>query len=577
MPGEDSAVDLLIDAADTAHRAGSLDTAARWYRCVLRIIPSGDQRIRNIETRLASTCEARGEHGLAISSLQRALMLTPVGAGTERAGTIVAIASNQAFSGDMKAALRYLDRSLMLETGLEDGGSRLTLEVHRAYMSIGLGTDVAGAARQLERTIEHARSQKLSTLHVFSMALLAWALSTIGDHQRSHAMIDETRRAQLVLPAGESSMTWLIHSFLAYVEARYVGPSAGLCELELALEDRSARGHLGGYAGILASQSKMLMDAGQVRTACSTSERAVEVARVSRGVNLIWALAEQAWAQHHAGDVHGARRSAKEAELAMQDQWVPSLWRARTRWIITRLLTPTARPQRLPLRLIDSFGGSEFRDVSAIDRPWACREMTHAALASHDQTAAARWAQRAFKEAEGQEFPLPKFHARAGWAAVALNSGDLAAAAAALNAAFDVLGDYEAPLERAELYLLRATFRAIQSIDPAPDLLSAEEIYQSCGDNIGLQKVHRERSQGHPSRSVLLPFPPGEDQFGGLSIRQLEVARLVVDGKTNQQIADQLIVSIKTVEWHLSRIFEALDVSSRSQLSKIMRSGQPPW
>ncbi|NLL19979.1 MAG: response regulator transcription factor [Clostridia bacterium] len=51
-----------------------------------------------------------------------------------------------------------------------------------------------------------------------------------------------------------------------------------------------------------------------------------------------------------------------------------------------------------------------------------------------------------------------------------------------------------------------------------------------------------------------------------LSERETEVLILVAKGYTNQQIADQLVVSIKTVETHRSRIRKKLGLNRRSEL-----------
>lgn len=48
-----------------------------------------------------------------------------------------------------------------------------------------------------------------------------------------------------------------------------------------------------------------------------------------------------------------------------------------------------------------------------------------------------------------------------------------------------------------------------------------------------------------------------------LSARELEVLKGVVDGKTNQEIAFQLGISVKTIEKHLDGIFTKLGVASR--------------
>ena len=51
---------------------------------------------------------------------------------------------------------------------------------------------------------------------------------------------------------------------------------------------------------------------------------------------------------------------------------------------------------------------------------------------------------------------------------------------------------------------------------------------------------------------------------GGLTSRELQVLRLVAAGKTNRAIADDLVISEKTVARHVSNIFTKLGLSSRS-------------
>ena len=60
----------------------------------------------------------------------------------------------------------------------------------------------------------------------------------------------------------------------------------------------------------------------------------------------------------------------------------------------------------------------------------------------------------------------------------------------------------------------------------------------------------------------------------GLSTRELDVLRLVVDGLTNQEIADKLVLSVETVKTHMRHIMEKLAVSDRTQAAvKAMREG----
>ncbi|SFG76538.1 response regulator transcription factor [Pedobacter insulae] len=50
-----------------------------------------------------------------------------------------------------------------------------------------------------------------------------------------------------------------------------------------------------------------------------------------------------------------------------------------------------------------------------------------------------------------------------------------------------------------------------------------------------------------------------------LSARELEVLALMALGKSNQEIADQLFVSLNTIKTHSSRLFEKMDVKRRTQ------------
>ena len=65
-------------------------------------------------------------------------------------------------------------------------------------------------------------------------------------------------------------------------------------------------------------------------------------------------------------------------------------------------------------------------------------------------------------------------------------------------------------------------------------------------------------------------------QAGGarLSPREREVVRLVVDGRTNDEIGTALQIGVRTVETHLRRVFERFEVASRTELAaRAIREG----
>ena len=65
-----------------------------------------------------------------------------------------------------------------------------------------------------------------------------------------------------------------------------------------------------------------------------------------------------------------------------------------------------------------------------------------------------------------------------------------------------------------------------------------------------------------PVRGVLLLSPPGE--LHGLTPRELEVLGMMVDGCSNQQIAEHLYVAPRTVAAHIEHILAKLDSPSRT-------------
>jgi DNA-binding CsgD family transcriptional regulator len=52
-----------------------------------------------------------------------------------------------------------------------------------------------------------------------------------------------------------------------------------------------------------------------------------------------------------------------------------------------------------------------------------------------------------------------------------------------------------------------------------------------------------------------------------LTDSERRVARLAADGLTNRQIAEQLLVTVKAVEWHLSNVYRKLEIRSRKALA----------
>jgi DNA-binding NarL/FixJ family response regulator len=176
------------------------------------------------------------------------------------------------------------------------------------------------------------------------------------------------------------------------------------------------------------------------------------------------------------------------------------------------------------------------------------------ALAAGD-VPAARSAADEFSEI-ATDLNAPVLHAISAQAggAVLLAEGEPRAALHALRPAWKAWQELEAPYEAARVRaLIGLACRELGDEDTAAmELETARRVLQQLGAKPELARVEK---------LIRSDARKGE---GGLTGREVEVLRLVAEGKTNRAIADQLVISEKTVARHVSNIFTKLGLSSRS-------------
>ena len=156
-------------------------------------------------------------------------------------------------------------------------------------------------------------------------------------------------------------------------------------------------------------------------------------------------------------------------------------------------------------------------------------------------------------------------------AAVALDAGDPAAAAdRALTsaAAADSVGAVvEAALAR--ILAGRALAQTGDRERASTELERAVATLDDCGALRYRLEAERElRKLGHSIHRRTRKGIAHGHGIESLTARELEVARLVVDRKTNPEIAAELFLSLKTVETHLRNMFRKVGVTSRVELAR---------
>ena len=149
-----------------------------------------------------------------------------------------------------------------------------------------------------------------------------------------------------------------------------------------------------------------------------------------------------------------------------------------------------------------------------------------------------------------------------------LRDGDRSRAVELLGAAAEALAQVPMIPDAARLRRQRAGRLAEleRRSEALEELREVHDLFQHMGAEPELDKTRtmfRELGARPPSRSQ------GED-LSGLTEREVEIAQLASEGRSNKAIARELQISPRTVGTHLSRVYRKLGVSSRAALGRVL-------
>lgn len=197
--------------------------------------------------------------------------------------------------------------------------------------------------------------------------------------------------------------------------------------------------------------------------------------------------------------------------------------------------------------LVDALGGPGLSGVPADTRAEWYETLTRAALAIDDLSCAERWAELAQAAVEREESGGDRAFATLAAAHVAAASGrhDSAGAHARLAASMFTAAGRRHDAHRAQL--------VEAAVQPRPNPRKPLDVV------VPLQEIGRLTKRTSERLDLVR-----------LTRREWEVAELVADGLSNRAIAAELVLSVRTVERHLARMFTKLDIGSRARLAALV-------
>lgn len=519
----DAKVELLLELAKAQVVSGQLVEGRDTAREVLRLLPPDDHARRAqaarfgavVEWMLGRSAEARA---LLLSELRR----IPDTRSPAAVPLRIRLVAQSLFRSDFRAAQAVLD--LMPE---DDGG-----------WQPGLALAVAA----------------LRPMPAYAAGRVGRALDHIGAADRLFAAAPDEHVAEWV-----DAITWLCWAETYLGRARSAQRRS-----ERVVAIAKSTGQLYIVTTLLTGNARALTMLGRLEQAAAAAEEAAEVARlIGSTQQLVFALTQQSLIASWSGDHDAALRFCDEA-LRTGDGggWSG----ANARYVRGLALVNAGRLDEGVKALAGLLERAGTR-LDQVTKAYCYEAMAYAEAANGSPERAAGWAEQA------EALIHPKLAMTVGAAhlarAHALLPSDPAAAARQASQAAEAYAGLDMMLYhgRARLHAALAHAAAGDRDRARAELRAATEIIHDCGAHaLYAQAVREQRRLG-----IRVPGAKGRTSGPhGLSRRELQVANLIAEGHTNQQIAERLYLSIRTVETHVSHIFAKLGVRSRVAVVSVL-------
>jgi DNA-binding CsgD family transcriptional regulator len=552
-----------------AHLLGASRTKSGWVVDTLRTA--------------AQVALARAAPSDAVRYLRRALEEPPP--PHERVQVVVELGRAEAVAGEPRAAARLRGAVEQLKQAPEQPDAALA--AGRTLLALGR---VQQALAVFERALANARDAEpglVARLRA-GQATAVWMIelphgdrrhspdpSTAGDSPGDRALValqaieaairgvpclEVKALAERALGQGallEDETADGISYYLAVGALAYAEDLTGAeAAATAAVDDALGRGSVLGLGNASHTRAGVILLRGRLVDAAAEARRALSVERRGWTSGIAGARVVLATTLMEQGDLDGARRELEAAERVAGevDPFGLGFLLARGR---LRLMRGEAAGG-----LEDFLACGRLADRAAATNPSVAPWRSHAGLAMAalgDTSEAERLVDVELTLAEAFGAPGPV--GRALWAMASISEPKRARDA--LEAAVDSLRASEAILDRARALIdfgaaLRRSGRRRAAREP---LMEGLALAERCGAAVLSKRAFSEMrlAGARPRRTAI-------HGRAALTAREQEVASLAAEGLSNRKIAERLVVTTKTVEWHLSHCFAKLGVRSRREL-----------
>jgi DNA-binding NarL/FixJ family response regulator len=564
-PGDPDALAVLVEAAmATVHAAPA--TAAHWARAALRLLPDEEDLAFARLGMLGLLARALGVTGHLAESrdvLHQVLALLPAELAEQRAQTLTFAATIEQLLG------RHAEARALLLSALDsadpDGPVAATLTMGLASVQMFRADFDAGhnwAADAL------AAARRLGDPLMLAAALGLCAASAEMAPADRAAYVGEAAGLVDALTDGDLAGRLEAAVWLAWAEMLADRFDDSLRHLERGLRVARATGqnHLVTYLLMAGGSTYGLT--GQLAAAAESFDDALEVALLTGSDELrTMALASQSWITAWRGDLAEALRLGEQAMASAQRV---------TGWYTSVACAMSAQARIYAGQLdgtvdavLATCGGAELAGLDLFSRPSWYELFAYADTAAGRADRAQEWADRASAAAGVLDLPVRIGFAKLAHAHAQLLVDPAESARSALDAAasFAASGDR---VDAGRAYLRAATaYAAMPDVESARGYFArATALFQECGAELFLQHAAREQRRMNARRPRRRA-----DAETTLTDREEEIAKLVVMGLTNRQIAERLYLSPRTVEVHVARLLAKLGVATRAAVANALTDG----